>query len=164
MARNLSKALIGTTCLTLSAAGPAVAGTVIESVDFPGTRAAAVSLPVGTDTVQGGGCCSDFDDFFTFQNVPFGSHTFTFSFDNCCGFASADIYVGPATTPTYSHVSSLIFSLIETSNVTIGVNMEGEVGYTASLTGVAAPEPSTLLLGAAGLAGALAWRRKRSAK
>src|SRR5215831_14499285 len=103
MARNLSKALIGSTCLTLSAAGPAVAGPFLESSapggDFPNIRAAAYGLPLGTDTVFGGnGGANLDDDFFTFQNVLSGNYIFTLNF--CC---TADIFVGPAVTPTYSN-------------------------------------------------------------
>jgi MYXO-CTERM domain-containing protein len=170
---KLTRALMGTTCLTIAAAVPAVAGTVTETADFSNTLAGALPLPGGTDTVIGRlDCCgaSDYSDFFTFQGLASGDYTFTFA-TGVHGWDSswASLYLLGSSSPSFVGIfnTSQNFHLGESGSVTVGVNFEGEgAAYTATLTSqnvvAETPEPSTLLLGAAGLAGALAWRRKRT--
>ncbi len=168
--KNLKRALLGTTCLTMVGALPVAASIVNESTDFANAFVNATPLPGGADTVNGSlDCCTNTDiaDFFTFQNLTAGDYLFTLStgihdYDG----SSADIYLPGSLTPDFRGISnaSQLIHLGEIGNVSVGVHLDGESAtYSATLTSQAAatPEPSTLLLGAAGLAGALAWRRRR---
>ncbi|MCU1329218.1 MAG: hypothetical protein JWN34_4588 [Bryobacterales bacterium] len=168
---KLTRVLMGTTCLTIAAAVPAAAGTITETSDFSNNLAGAALLPGGTDEVIGRlDCCGigDYSDFFTFQGLASGDYTFTFA-TGAQGWdsSSASLYLLGSSTPSFTGIlnTSQSFHLGESGDVTVGVNLGGEgAAYTATLASdvAQAPEPSTLLLGAAGLAGALAWRRKRT--
>jgi MYXO-CTERM domain-containing protein len=168
---KLTRVLMGTTCLTIAAAVPAAAGTITETSDFSNNLPGAALLLSGTDTVIGRlDCCStdDYLDFFTFQGLASGDYTFTFATgSHFWDRSSAGLYLLGSSTPSFTGIlnTSQSFHLGESGNVTVGVNLDGEsAAYTATLAPdvAQAPEPSTLLLGAAGLAGALAWRRKRT--
>jgi hypothetical protein len=164
--KKLTKALMGTTCLTVAAAAPALAGTINESLDFANTYGSATPLPDGTDVVNG---TLDWDndpiDVFSFENLPSGDYTFTYSSDNA---TAATLYVFGNPLTTIQSNGTFSFNMGESGSALIFLNSQGEFAtYTASLTSgnnaSGVPEPSTFLLGGAGLAGALAWRRRRSA-
>ena len=172
MMNNLKRVLLGTTCLTIVGALPAAATSFTESTDFSNTFAGANLLAGGTDTVNGFlECCGaeDYADFFTFQGLAAGDYVFALttgshSYDS----STADLYLLGSSSSAFSGIlnGSQAFHLGESGNVTVGVNLSGEsAAYTATLSAQSptTPEPSTLLLGAAGLVGALAWRRRRPA-
>lgn len=173
--KKLTIALIGTICLTLAVAAPATAGTITETTDFSTDEYSPTILPNGIDTVFGivsDDLDLDWVDAFSFQNIAAGDYTLTFSTD---GFTNTYLWLLSSPIITGSNVfiqdtinSPYHFTLTAPGSVTVAVELNSMVMTYYSVTiapdapsGV--PEPSTFLLGAAGLAGALALHRKRRA-
>jgi MYXO-CTERM domain-containing protein len=175
---KLARALLATTCLTgASGVASATAIVVVEGqgsapTDFPNSSPGYL-LPVGTTEVQGQlHGTTDTKDWIEFQDLAPGQ-----------GFSLHGFY-----TPLHQE-KGVTFQTFTTSNVQFGnsslegmgrpingiIPSNGEIiveiqfaqtgspAYEFEMTAnVDMPEPSTLATAGLALAGALAWRRKRS--
>jgi hypothetical protein len=190
--KKFSRALLATTCLagvSGIASGSAITiteGTPPAPIDFGNSFNLATVLPTGTTIVNGTLTFgSDSDDYFEFQNLP-GNGTFSVT----AVYAPLGQEAGMSVTLVNSANALLGFGTLESSgailqgtvpgdgnlivdigyNNRFGPNIDGEGvnspnGYQVTLTTTpTTPEPATLALTGLALAGALAWRRKRSSQ
>jgi len=178
---KLARALLASSCLT-GAAGIATASTIITEgiapapAEFP-VSAPGYILPVGTTEVIGtlNGCseCGVGEDvnWFEFQGLlPSAS----FDFSPCCEGEGTSYSVFNTTMDNLGNCNleagcDVIGAVPTNGKLVVRVVAEcGECGtqnYQLSLTSALAPgtpEPSTLATAGLALAGALAWRRKRT--
>jgi hypothetical protein len=168
---KLARALLATTCLT-AASGVAGATVINEASfapagDFPNSTPGSL-LPIGTNMVDGILTPTDID-FFEFQGLGAGS-SWSITVHSSVEGPLFDVFNSSNTL-----LASRILNLETGSDVLAGtvpgdgkliveLNDEalGTVDYQAVLTGTLAPEPATWAGTGLALAGALAWRRKRS--
>lgn len=179
---RFSKTLFTTTCLTVACSATAVAGTITEGTapapsDFP-NAAKGYLLPMGTTQVfgnVGGSEGSDSADWFEFQGLS-GNYSLSAVMNPLHSETGLriDIFTDSG---TLLQAGSLEFNLSQTA-LTGSVPIDGKLdieiftaegrhfegvgaGYSVTLNS-AVPEPATLFPVGLALAGALAWRRKRS--
>jgi hypothetical protein len=178
---KLSRALLASSCLT-GLAGIANANTIIQGVppapaEFP-TNFPGYLLPLGTTQVIGTlpgctGCDTEGgqDGWFEFQGLVPSS---PFAVSSCCeNDASYDIFNSSGSFLGYSDFENgaILNGTVPTDGKLVFL-VEDECGdctnvapnpYEVTLTDTAsAPEPSTVAMAGLALAGALAWRRKRT--
>ena len=182
---RLMRALLATTCLSAATGGTALAGTITEGVgpapaDFPNSGPGYL-LPVGTTTVFGTKLNQLDQDWFEFQGLTPGA-----SFSLSAFFNPSGTEIGLRVSLFDTSENSLGSSTLEQGTVNSGnegnpilgtVPSDGNIivdifscgclnpsgGYEVQLTEPAGsvPEPSTMATVGLGLAGALAWRRRR---
>jgi hypothetical protein len=180
---KFAHALMATTCLTVASSGAASATTMLivegsspAPSDFPNS-APGYLLPVGTNLVQGQlhSASGDNDDFFEFQGLSAGLLFTTLGTYNPLGqerqvsfqvFDSSGTSLGIA---TMEGEGGLVSGTIPNDGnlvVDVRFSSQGSPAYQIALTAevAQAPEPAPFLGTALGLAGALAWRRKRAAQ
>jgi MYXO-CTERM domain-containing protein len=181
---KFTHALMATTCLTVGASGMAsgttmliVEGTSPAPSDFPNT-APGYLLPLGTNVVQGQLTNhTDTDDYFEFQGLSAGRSFSIIGVYNPLHqeqqvsftvFNSQGTQLGNATLEgqgglvlgTIPNDGELIVQVNKASGKEAGASYQ--INLTAEVA--AAPEPAPIFGAALGLAGALAWRRRRTAK
>jgi len=178
--QKLARTLLATTCLTGASSGVALGSVITEGLspapgDFPNT-ANGYALPVGTTQVNGAiSLTTDPADWFEFTGLLGGS---SFSLratapgtaysDNLT--LQSDTSVNIAGPIDFSHGNPANLGPLTVpadGNLVVGITQgEGGGNYTIILNGTLAPtgtpEPATFAGVGLALAGALAWRRKRS--
>jgi len=179
--RTLSKTVVQTVIagsLTAAAAGSAVATTVNESTDFPGSPP-GTALPVGTDVVTGKiGDLSSFDpdDFFSFSGLQPGAG-FSINADQTSGFApaSGSVSTSGGTQLDFGFLDEILTGTVPNDGILVvrlsvtGPSGEGDRGYTVTLdaplaASVSGPSALSLTGLGAAIAGAFTWRRRKRAR
>ena len=177
---RLARALLATTCLTGATCTAALASSLTEGAggapaDFPNSGPGYL-LPFGTDTIFGTKLNQLDQDWFEFQGLLAGS-----SFSLKAFFVPSGTEIGLRSNLFDTSNNLLGSGTLEqgrsgtpiTGIVPVDGNIVADIfscnclnpsgGYEVQLTAqaTATPEPSTLGTLALGLAGALAWRRRR---
>jgi hypothetical protein len=180
---KFTHALLATTCLSVVAGGSASAATILivegtapAPADFPGT-APAYFLPVGTNVVQGQlhSSTGDNDDFFEFQSLNPNSSFVILGTYNPLGqerqvsYQAFNTSGGSLGIATLEGEGGIVSGTVPSNGdliVDVRFSSQGSPTYQVALTAelAVAPEPSTFATTGLAIAGALAWRRKRSAK
>lgn len=168
--RKLTKALLGSTVLTIAASAPALAVTLDETGigDFP-NFSPGTALNVGVDVVEGA-LNNRLDlDFFFFQGLVPGADIWLTFLNKDSGFDNAILSFtafGDSKMPGVGLSEMLQGTADGFGNVEVSViefdDVDGPEGYTVSLEVHDVPEPASLALFGFGLAGiALGARRRR---
>lgn len=175
---KLARALLASSCLA-GAAGIANAASIITEgiapapAEFPIT-APGYLLPVGTTEVIGAlsdcsECGGEDTNWFEFQGLlPSSSFTFTACCENDAFYSVFDTSLNFLGGGDFERAISVTGAVPTNGDLVINVATEcGECGIqnyqlTLNASQAAAPEPSTLATAGLALAGALAWRRKRT--
>jgi hypothetical protein len=172
--------LLATTCLTVGAGSVAsgetmllVEGTSPAPSDFPNSTPGYL-LPFGTNLVQGQlhSASGDNDDFFEFQGL-FAGHSFSLlgtynplGQERQVSFQAFDSQGTSLGIATLEGEGGLVSGTIPNDGeiiVDVSFSSQGSPTWQMSLGAeVATPEPTPILGVALGLAGAVAWRRRRA--
>ncbi len=166
---KVGQGLLAATCLTAAAAVPAGATTFTATSAFSTDKNNPTVLPAGTTAVNGLG--EELNQYFELEGLTPG--TINFSFIPLGGFEGSFLIFDSANTssPLFANLGvegvPISNSVVVGSdgNLTIGYDSEdytSNYSFATDATTSSAPEPGTSALAGVALAGALAWRRRRS--
>jgi MYXO-CTERM domain-containing protein len=166
--KKLARTLLTTTCLT-AAAACAGASTFLESSlvsgDFSNNLNSPTALPAGVTDVYGKVSPADLNDYFSIPGLTAGGSYFV-TFEENFVNASLTLYDGTnqvAIAGPFNVGGTTAHIVPPSTIVEFGVNHAGAefpVNYIVSFS-TTSPEPGTLGLAGAALAGALTLRRRR---